>query len=849
MGLAEYQNKRDFRKTPEPRGGGGRRARQGLVYAVQKHAASSLHYDVRLEWDGVLVSFAVPKGPSLDPHEKRLAVHVEDHPLEYADFEGVIPQGEYGGGAVMLWDRGTWEPKEEDVGKALEQGTLHATIHGERLRGAWLFIRMEQASDSRHDNWLMRKKQDEHAREGDPDGVLEAHPASVVSGRRMKEIAQNRERVWSGESGEFELDPSGVTGGRKASLPDDPRPELATLEDAPPRGEQWLHEIKYDGYRILAVKDGAEVQLMTRGGKDWTERFGNVAAQIGRLPLDTAVIDGEMVALDEEGLSDFQALQNAMKKGTERIYFYAFDALHLAGYDLAGAPLEERKVLLRRVFDVMPEDTPLRYSDHVLGQGEAFHAEACARGLEGIISKRRDAGYRQKRTTDWRKIKCVHRQEFVIGGFTPPGGSRKRFGALLLGYYEGGELRYAGRVGSGFTESMLEEIGDKLETRERTTSPFADELPRKDRREARFVRPELVGEVAFTEWTEEGSLRHPAFQGLREDKTARDVRRERPAGKGARGSGSGTDTHQNHSGKASSQEASMRGVKISNADKVLYPDMGVTKGDLAGYYDRVAEAMLPWVENRALTLVRCPDGWQEECFYQKHLDGPPKQVRVVEIEEKKGVGSYAAVDRPAGILALLQLGVLEFHVWGSRTDKVDAPDLVVFDLDPGEGVGFEAVREGARAVRMLLEDELGLTTFLRATGGKGLHVLVPVRRRHDWDEVREFAHAVSSTMAGADPDRYIDQASKDKRKGKVYVDYLRNARGATAIANYSTRARKGVPVAAPLRWDELATLEAPNQYTIENMPRRLSQLKSDPWEGWGEVNQSITRKIRDKLGI
>ncbi|MBW3541175.1 MAG: DNA ligase D [Planctomycetes bacterium] len=905
MALTEYRKKRDFRKTPEPGGKQSRRgSTSGLQFVVQKHAARRLHYDFRLELDGVLKSWAVPKGPSLDPSVKSLAVQVEDHPLEYGGFEGVIPEGQYGGGTVMLWDRGGWQP-EDDPRKALRRGKLSFELDGEKLHGRWTLIRMRGREDDDR-NWLLVKGDDEFARSESEFDLKEAESKSVATGRSMEEIAANADRVWDSTTGErsngraasdtrrgkgnrrgrssggngssarsANTDPAQLSGAKKGRPPKSFKPQLATLVSRVPDGEDWLHELKYDGYRILAFKEGGKVRLVSRNAKDWTGRFQSIADAVAELPVETAVFDGEVVVIDAHGGTDFQALQNLMKSGrTDNLVYYVFDLPFYSGDDLRQAPLIERKQLLEEVLEARDGNRgAVRYSDHVVGQGATVFEHTCRYAMEGIICKRADSGYESRRSTTWLKAKCLKRQEFVIGGYTDPSGSRTHFGALLLGYYDGGELRYCGRVGTGFNGESLPQIYDELHPRERATPPFVNPPTGRDARGVHWVKPELVAEVEFTAWTEDDVLRHSSFKGLREDKPAKDVGREkvvtakRQAGRGKAGKraagkraplaiptpgGDGMSKSSSAPARSTGRQdgaVEVAGVRLSNPDRVLYPEAGYTKRQLAEYYASIADWVLPGMAGRPLTIVRCPQGRGAKCFYQKHLnESVPAPIRGVEVEEKGKRSQYLVIDDLPGLVTLVQLGVLEVHPWGSRTDNIERPDLMVFDLDPGEGVDWPEVVAAAHTVRERLEG-LGLTTFLRTTGGKGLHVVVPLVRRHEWDEVKDFAHAVADDVAAAAPERFIATMSKAKRRGKVYVDYLRNGRGATAIASYSTRARAGATVATPIRWDELSNDSAQNTWTIETIPRRLVALKEDPWKDFPGTRQSITRAMAREVTV
>jgi bifunctional non-homologous end joining protein LigD len=909
MSLREYKKKRDFKKTPEPAGNGNAPSGPGLHYVIQKHDATRLHYDFRLELDGTLKSWAVPKGPSLDPAVKALAVHVEDHPLDYASFEGIIPEGEYGGGTVMVWDRGVWEPETEPR-RAYRKGRLKFKLDGEKLHGSWALVRMGGAAGEDGKNWLLIKHRDEAAKSAKRYDVTKKEPLSVLSGRDLEEIAADADRVWGSNrktgkknakktaGSEVKNKPAKkaakrtakkkvglkkngaprgaaveaseiatIAGARKAAQPSDFSPQLAVLADAAPRGDQWLHELKFDGYRIVALMKNGRARLVSRNGKDWTRKFAAVAQAVEELPVMQAILDGEVVSLNEDGISSFQQLQNALKRGDEgELVYYLFDLPHCMGYDLTACQLLDRKRLLARI---MTAHNPanggtVRYSDHVQGAGDAVIEQACQSSMEGIVSKRADSVYSQSRSPAWLKVKCVKRQEFVIGGYTQPSGSRVGFGSLLLGHYDDGRLIYCGNVGTGFTHQSLVELTKTLKSLRIDASPFDGKLAASVRRGATWVRPELVGEVAFTEWTNDGHLRHPSFQGLREDKSPKKVRREEekpmvrvakaaareaaPKKKRAAKSSAAKKQAGGRSGAGARRgEGMVAGVRITHPDRVLYPEQGLTKLDLALYYEQVAEWILPHVVARPLTLVRCPEGHEGECFYQKHLPhGIPAGLRGVMIKEKTKREEYVVVDDLAGLASLVQMGVLEIHPWPARDDNVEAPDRLIFDFDPGPGVQWKRVVEAARETRDRL-GELGLESFLRTSGGKGLHVVAPLARRCTWDQLKSFAHAFADNMVRQAPERYIANMSKAKRKGKIFVDYLRNQRGATAVASYSTRARRGAPVAAPLTWGELTARLKPNQYTVENMPKRLARLKADPWEGFFSVKQSITRQMEDQL--
>lgn len=827
--LKEYRARRDFARTPEPGGGRQHGRRNGRSFVVQKHDASSLHYDFRLEWDGVLKSWAVTKGPSLDPSEKRLAVRTEDHPLAYGTFEGSIPEDQYGGGTVMLWDRGIWEP-EGDPEEGLDRGKLTFTLNGERLKGKWTLVRMASGKGRKQENWLLIKNDDDEAtRRGD---VLKKFTRSVESGRTMHAIATSDAGQGNSPGKKPEDDKDGSSrrarkrSGRAKAMPRWREPQLATLVDEAPEGDAWLSEIKYDGYRALIAIAGGKARLFTRNGKDWSDRFPAIVRAAAGLDTEGTLLDGEIVAFSAAGKTDFSTLQRALKKGGELTCF-VFDILKEDGEDLTGLPLEERKARLAGLLGAGSE--PLAYSSHVRGNAGRVYEEICAAGHEGIVAKRADAPYRSGRGKDWLKVKCSRRQEFVIGGFSPSDKKGRPFSSILLGVHEDDRLVYCGRVGSGFDGDTLSSLAAAFKRRRRKTSPF-EEIPGAVARRAHFVTPDMVAEVEFAEFTADGMVRHGVFKGLREDKEAGEVVRETAED-------GGMDT----------EETRMAGVRLSHPDKVLYDGQGVTKADLAAHYERVAERMLPAIEGRPVSIVRCPEGESGECFFQKHAGkGFPQEVERVEITEAGGEkGVYLCINDLAGLVAAVQMGTLEFHIWGSRLDRLESPDRLILDLDPDEGLDFADVRTAAFDVRERLE-ALGLGTVPMLTGGKGIHVVAPLERRAQWPRVKRFARAFSHAVAREEPDRYVAQAAKAKREGRIFLDYLRNERGSTAIAPYSTRARKGAPVATPVTWDELAKARAANIFHLGDIPARLEA--PDPWAESSTWRQSITKKMLARLG-
>ena len=838
MALDTYRSKRDFTATPEPP---GRKAkRRGQSFVIQKHAARRLHYDFRLELDGVLKSWAVTRGPSLVPSDKRLAIQVEDHPLEYGTFEGTIPKGEYGGGTVILWDRGAWKPFKE-ARKGLAKGHLEFELTGEKLSGRWHLVRMPKRAGERREPWLLIKGDDEFARgEHEPD-ILEERPESVKTGRMVDDVA-GEAPGWSSKAGRIgrrsakakiaskavrksskaprdaATTPTAtsmaerIKGARKATMPRFVEPSLAALVAKAPTGGQWLHEIKYDGYRIQARLEAGRVKLLTRNGHDWSKRFGKeILAAIQEIPAGRAIIDGEIVVETESGTSDFSALQADLSEGkTDRFLFYAFDLLHLDNMDLRGASLLDRKEVLRRL---LPGGSKvLRLSEHFEEDGDLILRHACRLSLEGIISKQKNARYQSGRNKSWVKSKCSERQEFVIAGYVPSTTARKAVGSLLLGVFDRGKLNYVGRVGTGFTSTVAADLMRRLERLRTADSPFQGKKPQaQETRKVRYARPELVAEVEVRGWTADKILRHASFRGLREDKNAKQVVGV-PAGK---------------RGKA----ATAQPYKLTHPDRIYWPGDGVTKEGLADYYADVWRLMGPYVVDRPLALLRCPEGIAKQCFFQKHpWQGlRPAIAQFTDPSDKSQ--TLLSIDSLEGLMGLVQAGVLEIHPWGSRVSELERPDYITMDLDPGDGVPWQKVIDAAREVRERLE-RAGLTSFVKTTGGKGLHVVAPLKPRAEWPEVKAFTKSIAESMAADTPKAYVATVSKAKRRGKILVDYLRNGRGATAVAPYSTRARPGAHVSMPLSWGELAADVIPGRFTVESAPIRLGAMKQDPWTGF-----------------
>jgi bifunctional non-homologous end joining protein LigD len=888
VALETYRKKRQFGVTPEPRGRKGPSG--GYRYVIQKHAARRLHYDLRLELDGVMKSWAVTRGPSLDPNEKRLAVHVEDHPIEYNAFEGTIPQGEYGGGTVMIWDRGTWSP-EGDPHKGLAKGHLVFDLHGEKLHGRWHLVRMRARQGERNENWLLIKGKDEAARGPRGEDILEEQPLSVVTGRSIEEIAAGKggkKRVWhsnraagpaqSKDKAAFKekikklaagatakrkttaalrarsaeikaAAPKVSSGAARSRLPEFVPPSLATLYEQAPNGPQWLHEIKFDGYRIEARLDHGSARLLTRKEQDWTHRFAPVAAAVAALDAETALLDGEVVVEDDKGVSNFSLLQTDLKDGrTDRFVYYVFDLLYLDGRDLRSAPLTERKAALARLLKAKSKTGVIRYTDHFEEDGPLIYRHACAIGLEGIVSKRRDAPYRSGRTDNLIKTKCHGRQEFIVAGFTPSTALPKAIGALTVAVHENGELRYAGRIGTGYTRKMARELWKRLAPLRSERRPI--ELPADERRkDVIWVEPKLVIEAEFAGITHGGVLRQASFKGIREDKAPQDVVREVPTAKTA-GAASATDRAAPRSAPRSAPSqparASSGGKKqqktggatgaalhLTHPDRVYWPDAGVTKQELAEYYVEVWDWMRPHIVNRALALVRAPEGIGGETFFQKHIASNVKSSPLRHVVPGKD-HDVIAVETLEDLIALVQSGALEIHVRGSRLDSLETCDRIVFDLDPGEGVGWPQIVAAARETRERLKAEK-LESFVKLSGGKGVHVVVPIADV-DWDTAKLFSERIATRMAADSPKLYLAKMTKALRQGRIFIDYFRNSREATSVAPYSTRSRPGAPVSAPVTWERLARTTGGNDFTVRDLKKRI---KDDAWAEIGKVRQKL----------
>jgi bifunctional non-homologous end joining protein LigD len=823
--LAEYARKRDFARTPEPKPAPADAAAGGFV--VQKHDARRLHYDLRLELDGVLKSWAVTRGPSLTLGEKRLAVRTEDHPMQYLDFEGNIPRGEYGGGSMIVWDRGQWLP-DGDPHKGLAKGHLAFSLEGVRLKGRWHLVRLKPKPGEKTEPWLLMKSEDEFARQpGEPEITDEA-VTSQLSGRTNQELAvagelraDHKARTLVAKARKLALPDFGkVRGARKGLLPTFLEPCLATPCDKPPSGPKWIHEIKHDGYRVQARIDGRKIRLLTRTGLDWTERFGAIAKALAAPGLGSALIDGEIVVEDAAGLTSLNDLQADLKAGRQdRFRFFAFDLLYCEGFDLTGAVLLDRKALLQRVLAGLPLASPIRFSEHLETDGPIVLAHSCRLGLEGIISKRKDLPHRPGRGDHWLKAKCRLSQEFVILGYVPSTAASRTVGSLLLGYQADGKLAYAGRVGTGWSGELAQSLRTDLDQIRAAKPALRKPLPAGAEKGVVWAEPRLVCEVEYRDWTGDGLIRQASFKGLREDKAAEAVTLEAAPKLTKR-----------------QAEPAKAGVKLTHPERILWPEPGITKQGLADFYADIAEWILPHVAGRVLSLVRSPSGVTEKGFFAKHAwAGLGDTVRRIDVGEKEPM---LAIDGLDGLLSFAQAGVVEIHPWGSRTDRLEEPDRLIFDLDPGEEVPWAAVIEAAKAVRDRLAG-LGLASFVKTTGGKGLHVVVPVEPTVDWKRAKGFTASLAEIMAKERPDQFVAVMAKRARRGRIFIDYLRNERGATAVAAYSTRALPRASVSTPLAWDELSEGLRSDHFTIDNVRHRLAFLKDDPWPGFSTIRQRI----------
>jgi bifunctional non-homologous end joining protein LigD len=901
--LELYKSKRDFSITSEP-AEGGTPGKDALTFVIQKHWASRLHYDFRIELDGTMKSWAVPKGPSYDTHDRRMAVHVEDHPISYSDFEGTIPEKQYGAGKVIIWDKGTWEP-EGDPHEGYRKGNLKFRLHGHKMHGHWVLVRMKGRGDEKQEPWLLIKEKDDYARPAEEFSVVDEMPDSVkglpmpgtdskvpakVKGKKAEEEAKPAKKtaakgkaaavkpaarsarttkakadaaaVKAADQAQDASLPEGVV---EAPLPLEFAPELATLVDSPPANpEEWVFEVKFDGYRMLTRIENGAVRLITRNNNDWTDKLQPLQQELEAMGLPDGWYDGEIVVHDANGRPNFGLLQLAFD-GTNRaqIMYFIFDAPYLGGYDLRNAALVDRRALLEGALTQAKASKLVRFSDEFGTDPEGLVVAACKIGLEGVIGKRRDSRYVSRRSPEWIKLKCGQRQEFVIAGYTDPKGSRTGVGSLLLGTYDKeGVLRYAGNVGSGFNAESLRDVTAKLKALDTDVSPFP---PRSvPGRKHHWVKPELIAEVSFSEWTNTGSVRHPVFQGLRTDKPAAGITRElptpvkeiemkedaelvakKPAAKKAAAK------------RSAPQEAALEEpvapegklpdtLKITHGERIVDEKSGATKMDVVRYYALVGDLMMEHLKSRPVSLVRAPAGIKGDLVFQKHADikklpGMKQMDQALDPEHP----SMLEVGNIAGILSAAQWNALEFHTQNALAKAYDKPDRMVFDLDPGEGVEWPAMQEAGQLMRAFLE-ELGLPAFVKTSGGKGLHVVVPIKPGKDWDTVKGFSQAIVNHLAKTLPDRFSGKSGAKNRVGKIFIDYLRNGQGATTVCAWSARARPGLGISVPLAWDELKTLKSSDQWNVLNAHTRLDK-GNDPWEGYAKAATTLTAAMK-KLG-
>jgi DNA ligase D len=839
--LDKYRRKRDFRRTTEP--AGVETGDAGNLYMIHKHDATRLHYDLRLQIGGVLKSWAVPKGPSLDPKEKRLAVEVEEHPLEYGAFEGVIPEGNYGAGATLIWDSGTWAPMG-DLEKSLKSGTLKFRLAGEKLRGGWTLARLRPRPGDKQPNWLLIKEQDDDA--STEVDILEAQPESVVSGKRVEELLTRDADVWSTgkpaarrtkqvlpaepkPSKPPALRPGALKGAREGALPRTFKPQLASPVETPPEGDGWLHEIKLDGYRTIAIVSDGKARLITRNGHDWTDRYGDVARAFATVPASAAIVDGEVVVPDESGVTHFAALQDAIAEGeTWRMVFYAFDLMYLNGWDLTDVALVERKDILEKLLrPITARISAIQVSEHVAGHGREFFAQVSRMQLEGVVSKRVTSAYRSGRTKTWLKAKAKPTETFTVIGYTTSAAAGGLAALHLAEEAEDG-LRPVGKVGTGFSIGQAAMLTDRLEAlaRAKPPIPFTAPVPK-----AHWVEPQVKALVQYSNKTADGNLRHAVFLGLSEPQQPQPARAN-PHVKAPRRLI--TDQH-------------LANIWVTNPERRMFSKTGPTKLDLAVYYARIGDYMLPHILNRPVSLIRCPTGEEKDCFFQRHaFSGMPQEIGIFPSKrEDKEDRDYLFVKDAEGYLALAQFGVVEFHPWGCRVDKPDHPDRMFFDLDPGEGVAWRDVVEAAQAVGEELT-RLGLTPFVKTSGGKGIHVVVPLNRRHGWKEVHETSGRIAASLARKSPGTFVATMGKRERRNRIYVDFHRNARSATAAGVFTLRARKGLPASAPLAWDDLASIDDPADLNYATLPSFLSN-SGDPWAEMDANACSLGKDLAGKL--
>jgi bifunctional non-homologous end joining protein LigD len=876
--LKLYKAKRDFNITAEPKEG-GEASKGSLTFVIQKHWATRLHYDFRLELDGVMKSWAVPKGPSYDTHDRRMAVHVEDHPISYSDFEGTIPPHQYGAGKVIIWDKGTWEPVG-DPRQGYAKGEIKFEMHGHKMHGRWVLVRLRGHDEDKQEPWLLIKENDEYARAAEEFSVVDEFPDSVKdlpmpapgADARVAELKAERDgadappatRARKSAAAKPAAKSTAAKpkrgampdGAAKADLPEMLTPELATLVDGPPADpENYIYEIKFDGYRMLTRVQGKDIRLITRNGNDWTDKLKPLQQEIRRMKLPDGWYDGEIVVHDENGKPNFNLLQLAFDgSNSAQIVYFVFDVPYYKGYDLRDVRLDARRPLLQDVLAARPSDI-VRFSAEFGTDPAQLVVAACQIGLEGVIGKRRDSRYVTRRSPEWIKLKCGMRQEFVIGGYTDPHGARTGIGSLLLGYYDNeGVLRYAGHVGSGFNGASLRHLRAVLEEIETDRNPFPPRAV--PGRTNHWVKPELVAEVSFSEWTATDSIRHPVFQGLRKDKPAKSVVRELPKHLQAQEAQPQDDAdpapkpaRKRAARPAPAAEGTLPGnlpatFKVTHGDRVMDAESGVTKVEMVRYYALVGELMMEHLKDRPVSLVRAPEGVGGELFFQKHVVDTAKMPGVVQMDqaldpEHPRMTQIATIE---GLLSCAQWNVVEIHSQNATGRRYDTPDRIVFDLDPGEGVEWPKVQEAAQLVRAFLQD-LGLNPFLKTSGGKGLHVVVPIKPKLDWDTVKDFSHAIVNHLAKTLPDRFSAKSGAKNRVGRIFIDYLRNGRGATTVAAWSARTRPGLGISVPVRWEELAQLKSGSQWTVKTVHTRLDEGNA-PWADYDKSATTLTQAMK-----
>jgi bifunctional non-homologous end joining protein LigD len=921
--LARYRSMRDFTVTAEPSGSARKSKPKArgtqFPFVIQKHAASHLHYDFRLGWAGVLKSWAVAKGPSFSPKDRRLAVQVEDHPMQYGGFEGIIPKGQYGGGTVMVWDQGSWwpQPGYENVDAALRDGHLKFEMDGTKIKGKWALIRMGgHAANESKPNWLLIKEHDTHERSPDAKPITDESPNSAVTNRSLEEIAAEEDHVWQSNKTAYLRDPSikvpqgqpwhrnpttsgksvilsearsakpkdppyrsapakppTVSGKHLATLPKESQPtffppQLALEATAPPTTTDWLHELKLDGYRIQARKSGSKIALLTRKGLDWTHRMPSIAAAVADLPAQACTLDGEVVVLGPDGNSNFADLQASFQNNEAHpLTYFVFDLLHLNGHNTRDLPLRDRKHLLSQI---LPRTNPVpavRFSEDITGDGPTIFHHACDLHAEGIISKRADAPYCGARSSDWLKSKCLREQEFVIAGYTLSAEGPDRIGSLLLAYYEAEKsgkqnakkLIYAGRTGTGFTQKLKRDLLTQL-SQLSIPKPPVDKISTADRRGALWIKPTLVAQVRFATWTSDHLVRQAAFLGLREDKSATEVTREEPTvppkpknsspkpSSPARHASLQPETPLYAPLRSPKPTSTHTKIRLTHPEKILDPESGLTKQQLADFYAAVADRMLPHIADRPLSLVRCPDGAGKPCFFQKHVNSMlPPGISSIDVPDKKSglPEPYITLNTPEALISLAQLGVLEIHPWGSKNADLEHPDRLIFDLDPDESLPWPTLTAAAAEVRKRLK-KAGLESFLKLTGGKGLHIVAPIEPTLTWLELKAAAHTFVLAMERDSPSLYLTKMTKSARAGKIYLDYLRNERGATAVAPYSPRARLGAHVSLPLPWSALKETARPI-FSVHDVDAWQSRLRTDPWKAMLSTTQQLLPKNFDAL--